>query len=754
MVTPPPTTVTLASIPVGQPASVPQEPIFVPSPPSVSPPLPPSPPPLPPPPPAPIGGVSSGAATEDFAVNPEGNITSEGGLIGGGGFVPQADTPGSNGLGTFTLDAAGNWTFAANDFQPAIQLLAEGQVVTDSFTAVASDGTSQVITVTITGTNDPVSVTTAAAAGSVAEDADTTPSPTDSLNASGTISFTDVDLIDTHTAVVSASPATPLGTFSLDPVSEAAGAANGSVTWHYALNNAAAQLLDGQSVTETYTVLISDGHGSSFTQDVTITITGTNDGPTITSDAQSGSATEWANLSPDEIADTPHTAAGAVTFADVDTLDTHTASFVPQAAGYIGTFSLDPVDQVGDSVAWHFSVADSAIDLQAGQTLTQNYDVTVDDGHGGTATQTVTITIVGTTDATVSISDGTPNPATEGTDPSISFTVTLSEAADEDTVVTYSTVNGSAVAGTDFTGATNATVTILAGATTATITIPVVDDAIFETPEAFTVVLSAAQLVDSNERAGHHRRHRRRHHHRQRPVGDLDISAPRLIEGDVPGIHGHPHRQRRGQPVGRLRPHPRRGRLRPQRHALRHADLCARRGDADYHRLPSMTRSTRSPRRSPRRCRTRRAARKSGAALGTTDAARPPSPTTTPTSISIAANPPADTTEGGTLTFTVTRTGDAEGNQSVAYAAHRRCDASDHRASPLTGTLTFATGETKKTITVFVADDQLDEVTENAHRDASNPQGTPTSRRRSAPPRPRSPSPTTTPPRWPFRLRR
>ncbi|MBD9499124.1 VCBS domain-containing protein, partial [Ensifer sp. ENS01] len=55
-----------------------------------------------------------------------------------------------------------------------------------------------------------------------------------------------------------------------------------------------------------------------------------------------------------------------------------------------------------DQVGWSFKVADSVLDsLQAGQKLTQTYDVTVDDGKGGTATQTVTITITGTNDAPV-----------------------------------------------------------------------------------------------------------------------------------------------------------------------------------------------------------------------------------------------------------------------------------------------------------------------------------------------------------------
>src|SRR6185312_13924473 len=98
-----------------------------------------------------------------------------------------------------------------------------------------------------------------------------------------------------------------------------------------------------------------------------------------------------------------HTASGAVTYSDVDAADTHTASFTPQAGGYLGTFALNTANiDSGHSVGWSFSVADSALDyLAAGQTLTQRYDVTVSDGHGGTATQTVTITITGTNDAPV-----------------------------------------------------------------------------------------------------------------------------------------------------------------------------------------------------------------------------------------------------------------------------------------------------------------------------------------------------------------
>ncbi|MBD9642008.1 hypothetical protein IB277_37850, partial [Ensifer sp. ENS07] len=68
-------------------------------------------------------------------------------------------------------------------------------------------------------------------------------------------------------------------------------------------------------------------------------------------------------------------------FRDVDTLDTHTASFTAGGNGYLGTFALDPLNQATDKLGWNFQVADSVLDsLQAGQILVQTYDVTVDDG--------------------------------------------------------------------------------------------------------------------------------------------------------------------------------------------------------------------------------------------------------------------------------------------------------------------------------------------------------------------------------------
>ena len=150
-----------------------------------------------------------------------GNLTTSGALTiadvdqGQSNFAAQAGTPGSTAYGTFTLAADGNWTYTADNSQTAIQQLGAGQSITDSFTAVSSDGTaSQLVTVTINGTND-VPVIGGVHIGAVTEDvavigpatsppAAHSPSPT-SIRASPT------------SQPRPAPPAQRYGTFTLEP---------------------------------------------------------------------------------------------------------------------------------------------------------------------------------------------------------------------------------------------------------------------------------------------------------------------------------------------------------------------------------------------------------------------------------------------------------------------------------------------------------------------------------------------------------
>ncbi|PHS10434.1 MAG: hypothetical protein COA78_11410, partial [Blastopirellula sp.] len=69
------------------------------------------------------------------------------------------------------------------------------------------------------------------------------------------------------------------------------------------------------------------------------------------------------------------------------------------------------------------------------------------------------------------------------------FTVTLDAASASTVTVDYTTVDGTATAGTDYT-LTSGTLTFLAGETSKTISVPVTDDGVTESQEAFTVSLS------------------------------------------------------------------------------------------------------------------------------------------------------------------------------------------------------------------------------------------------------------------------
>ena len=351
---------------------------------------------------------------------------------------------GTSHIGTFALTSVSEspgvsprgsvgWTLTIDNNDPVLQSLAEGQTVTQVYTVTVDDhhgGTvTKDVTVTITGTNDAPTITSDedAAKGCVIEDAGPT------LSICGTLAIQDLDLIDTHTAQAvfksSTSSAhlpgfddgTPLGTFTIDQsVHEFSTDTDNSATlgWHFTLDNSNAvlqSLAEGQTVTQVYTVTFTDNHNATVTQDVTVTINGVNDAPTVTSSAAdaTGAVTEDAS--------TTLSIDGTLAIQDLDLIDTHTAEAVFKSSSVssalpgfgansnIGTFTIDPSvlesstdTSNGATLGWHFSLNNSNAVLQSlaqGQTITQVYTVTFDDQHGGKVSQDVTVTITGTNDA-------------------------------------------------------------------------------------------------------------------------------------------------------------------------------------------------------------------------------------------------------------------------------------------------------------------------------------------------------------------
>ena len=233
----------------------------------------------------------------------------------------------ASGYGSYTLSAAGVWTYTLNNSNAAVQALNVGQTLTDSFTATTVDGTSQVVTITITGANDaPVIGGTTSGnvteAGGVNNGTPGTPTATGDLNA------TDVDNpSDAWTAVgAPTASASGYGSYTLS----AAG------VWIYTLNNsnAAVQALNvGQTLTDSFTATTIDG----TSQVVTVTITGANDAPVI-GGTTSGNVTEAGGVN-NGTPGTP-TATGDLNATDVDNpSDAWTAVSAPTASGY-GSYTL------------------------------------------------------------------------------------------------------------------------------------------------------------------------------------------------------------------------------------------------------------------------------------------------------------------------------------------------------------------------------------------------------------------------------
>ncbi|MHC4055236.1 VCBS domain-containing protein [Bradyrhizobium sp. 25ACV] len=291
------------------------------------------------------------------------------------------------------IEADGTVHYDKGDINVQLQALATGQTLTDTFTYAIQLGNGTLSWATVTlqfnGANDSVFITSSPQSGSVVEDANTTPDLSDSQSAAGTISFNDADLGDTHSASFAAasSNTTSLGAFSLDPVNEMANAANGSVQWHYNLNNAAAQYLAaGQTITESFVVTINDGHGSTATQTVTVTITGTNDSATVSSDAKSVTEADTAAAL---------NTSGQLTIVDPDTGEAHVVA-QSNVHGTYGDFSIDA------NGAWSYTGNGAHDELTAGQQVQDQFTVASQDG---TASGTVTVTITGSNDAATVSSD-------------------------------------------------------------------------------------------------------------------------------------------------------------------------------------------------------------------------------------------------------------------------------------------------------------------------------------------------------------
>ncbi len=318
--------------------------------------------------------------------------------------------------------------------------------------AGATDGTGG--TLITLNANDDLPVFAAAEkaqAGVVTELTDTTGSSVhDPLPPiGGTFHFSDIDLTDRPTATITgqsvtwtAANSTDLSS-SLTPSELAAlehalslvqtnNTNNGAIGWTYSITDSALDFLAaGETVRLVSTVTLNDQEGGTDKATVTITVGGNNDAPVLGADSSGAygsglhAITEMANKTGDTT--DLDTASGTLVFTDTDLSDTHSVSHGAPTYAWSGgalttaqtdaltaaaTLTLSKTDSTHTgtgSIGFTYSAADSNFDfLAAGKTLTVTYDVTVTDNHDVSSTQPVTVTITGTNDAPVIVSETNP----------------------------------------------------------------------------------------------------------------------------------------------------------------------------------------------------------------------------------------------------------------------------------------------------------------------------------------------------------
>ena len=207
-----------------------------------------------------ISGVANGSVTEAGGVNngTPGTPTATGNLNSTDVDNPNdlwepIGTPLQSEFGSYTLTAAGVWTYTLDNDNPAVQARNVGQTLTDTFTVTTIDGTQQLVTITINGAND-AAVITGPVTGTVLEAGEVNNSNLGTPTATGDLNSFDIDNPnDIWTAVAAgAASASGFGSYALTATG----------VWTYTLDNsnATVQALNvGQTLTDTFTATTVDG---------------------------------------------------------------------------------------------------------------------------------------------------------------------------------------------------------------------------------------------------------------------------------------------------------------------------------------------------------------------------------------------------------------------------------------------------------------------------------------------------------------
>ena len=366
---------------------------------------------------APISGhaIVAGLPGEAVDVDPDGDTLTVQGVASGNLAGPLAGgtgTPVVGAYGSLTLNPDGSYTYATD---ARAQPLQAGDTALDVFTYTVRDPSGQTstttIAITIVGDNDNLVANPDLRVIDEPIDAATLVPIVGNVILGGTggeQADTDIDNDPiTAVGVARGTVAGPIATGLNTPIVGDWGTlllqADGSYTWTPGPQADALAL--GEVVEDVFTYTVTDLTGDATTQ-LTIRINGVNDAPTANPDRNAAPADASAQAlgnvigagAADDRADTDPDASDVLAVVGVQPGDTGAP-----AAGNVGTplaGSLGTLTLGSDGAYAYLADAANAavLALPAGATLEDVFTYTVADGHGGTATTTLTITIEGRND--------------------------------------------------------------------------------------------------------------------------------------------------------------------------------------------------------------------------------------------------------------------------------------------------------------------------------------------------------------------
>src|SRR5437762_2536385 len=358
------------------------------------------------------------------------------------------------------MTAAGVWTYTLNNNDSAVQALNNGGTLSDTFTVHTADGTAQLVTITIDGTNDAAVLDlNGAGAGNDATASFTEQTPL-AIAPSATITDVDSANMASLTATLTARPdGNAVESLSLNAAATAAAAgltvsytaSAGVLSITGSASRATYQtILEGivynntsdtpTTTARTVNVVINDGASNSAQQSVTISVTPVNDAPVL--DLNGAGAGNDATASFTE--QTPLAIAPSATITDVDSANmaSLTATLTARPDGNaVESLSLNAAATAaaaGLTVSYTASAGVLSITGSASRatyqtilegivynntsdtptTTARTVNVVINDGASNSAQQSVTISVTPVNDAPVLDLNG----AGAGNDATASFT--------------------------------------------------------------------------------------------------------------------------------------------------------------------------------------------------------------------------------------------------------------------------------------------------------------------------------------------